>query len=169
MKRSYLFILIGLILIFIYFGIGIIDLGTHVIGYGLIYLGTYQLNESRHHDNLMLAQSLTLGLLLFEVLQGEILRVMAQQAIIAFLIVLLILAAKSLVFFLLIKSERDATESLTIQTYQQTDLWMSIGLIFLYIISCFIPSASPLFGLMEVSLFSFLVYAFYHIQTMYQS
>ena len=117
----------------------------------------------------MLAQSLTLGLLLFEVLQGEILRVMAQQAIIAFLIVLLILAAKSLVFFLLIKSERDATESLTIQTYQQTDLLMSIGLIFLYIISYFIPSASPLFGLMEVSLFSFLVYAFYHIQTMYQS
>ena len=169
MKKSYLFILIGLILIFIYFGIGIIDLGTHVIGYGLIYLGTYQLNESRHHDSLMLAQSLTLGLLLFEVLQGGILRVIGQQAIIAFLIVLLILAAKSLVFFLIIKSEGDANESLTVQTYQQTDLLMSIGLIFLYVISCFIPSASPLFGLMDFSLFAFLIYAFYHIRAMYRS
>lgn len=169
MKKSYLFILIGLILIFIYLGIGIIDLGNHVIGYGFIYLGVYQLNKARHHESLTLAQSLTLGLLLFEIFQVGILRVIGQQAIVAFLIVLLILAVKSLVFFLIIKSEGDATESLTVQTYQQTDLLLSLGLIVLYVVSCFIPSLSMLFGLIDFLLFAFLIYTFYQIRAMYRS
>lgn len=170
MKKSYLFILIGTILAFIYIGIGLLDFFNHVIGYILIILGVYYLNQNknRHHELLTLSQYLTIGLLCFELLKGGILRVIGNQAITAFFVILLIMIIRSLVFYLIIKVEGDTSESLTVQTYQQTTLLLSIGSILFYIISCFIPSAITLFTMIDLVLHTFLIYAFYQIRDMYR-
>lgn len=168
MQKSYLFILIGTILTFVYIGIGLLDFFNHVMGYGLIILGIHYLNQNRHHDLLTLSQYLTVGLLCFELLEGGILRVINNQAITAFFIILLIMITRSLVFYLIIKVEGDTSESLTVQTYQQATLLLSIGSILFYIISCFIPSTIILFTIIDFALFTSLIYAFYHIRGMYR-
>lgn len=168
MQKSYLFILIGTIVTFIYIGIGLLDFFNHVMGYGLIILGVYYLNQPRHHELLTLSQYLTMGLLCFELLKGGILRVIGNQAITAFFIILLIMIIRSLVFYLIIKVEGDTSESLTVQTYQQATLLLSIGSILFYIISCFIPSAITLFAMIDFGLYTFLIYAFYQIRNLYR-
>lgn len=168
MKKIYLFILIGTILAFGYIGIGLLDFFNHVIGYVLIILGVYYLNQTRHHELLTLSQYLTVGLLCFELLKGGILRVIGNQAITAFFIILLIMIIRSLVFYLIIKVEGDTSESLAVQTYQQVTLLLSIGSILFYIISCFIPSAITLFAMLDLGLYAFLIYTFYQIRNMHR-
>lgn len=167
MKQAYLYLLIGTILVFFSLGINELNLIIHVIGYGFIIYGTRLINETRHSSSLKAAEQLSIGLILFELLKLGIVRVLANSSLLIILLMLLIVAAQLSIFYFIIKSEGDTSESLEVQTYQQADLLLSIGTLVLYFASFFSTFAITLFATIDLCLLIFLVYVFYKLYKVY--
>jgi len=168
MKKGYLYLFIGIILIFFSLGITIFDLMIHIIGYGLMILGIFLILKRRESNLLIMASQLTIGLLLFELLQVGISRVILSNPLLSILIMTLILVVQLSIFYLIIKAEGDATESLDVQTYQQAELLFSIALLFLYFISYFSTFAFTLFSILNLCFYIFIIHVFYKLLIMYQ-
>ncbi|MBQ1786810.1 MAG: hypothetical protein II005_08835, partial [Turicibacter sp.] len=88
--------------------------------------------------------------------------------LLSILIMTLILVAQLSIFYLIIKAEGDATESLDVQTYQQAELLFSIALVFLYFISYFSTFAFTVFSILNLFFYIFIIHVFYKLLTMYQ-
>jgi len=168
MKKGYLYLFIGIMLIFFSLGITIFDLMIHIIGYGLMILGIFLILKRRESNLLIMASQLTIGLLLFELLQVGISRVILSNPLLSILIMTLILVVQLSIFYLIIKAEGDATESLDVQTYQQAELLFSIALLFLYFISYFSTFAFTLFSILNLCFYIFIIHVFYKLLIMYQ-
>ena len=80
----------------------------------------------------------------------------------------LILITQLAIFYLIIKSEGEASESLEVQTYQQAELLLSIGLLGLYFISYFSTLAFSLFAILDLCFYFFIVYVFYKLINAYR-
>lgn len=163
MKNAYLYLLIGTILMFFSLGIIGLDLIIHISGYALMIYAMSLLNEKYDCFTLTLASQFTVGLLLVEILQIGIARLLSSSTLFSILFITLILIVQLLIFYLIIKSEGDATESLVVQTYQQIDFFISIGLLVLYFCSYFSTFAYSLFAILDLCFFFFLLYIFYKL------
>ena len=168
MKKAYLYLFIGTILIFFSLGITFFDLMIHITGYGLMILGIFFILKKRDSNSLIIANQLIIGLILFELLKVGISRIILSSPLLSILIMTLILVAQLSIFYLIIKAEGDATESLDVQTYQQAELLFSIALVFLYFISYFSTFAFTLFSILNLFFYSFIIHVFYKLLTMYQ-
>lgn len=168
MKKGYLYLFIGIILILFSLGITFFDLIIHLTGYGLMILGIFFILKKRESNSLITASQLTIGLLLFELLKVGIGQVMLSNPLLSILIMTLILVVQLSIFYLIIKAEGDATESLDIQTYQQAELLFSIALLFLYFISYFSTFAFTLFSILNLCFYIFIIHVFYKLLIMYQ-
>ena len=168
MTKAYLYLFIGTILIFFSLGITFFDLIIHISGYGLMILGIFFILKKRESNSLITANQLTIGLLLFELLKIGISQVILSNPLLSILIMTLILVVQLSIFYLIIKAEGDATESLDVQTYQQAELLFSIALVFLYFISYFRTFAFTLFSILNLFFYIFIIHVFYKLLTMYQ-
>ena len=168
MKKAYLYLFIGIILILFSLGITFFDLIIHLTGYGLMILGIFFILKKRESNSLITASQLTIGLLLFELLKVGIGQVMLSNPLLSILIMTLILVVQLSIFYLIIKAEGDATESLDVQTYQQAELLFSIALVFLYFISYFSTFAFTLFSILNLCFYIFIIHVFYKLLIMYQ-
>ena len=139
MKKAYLYLLIGTILMFFSLGIIALDLIIHIAGYGLMILGMLLILQQRESPSLLIASQLTIGLLIFELLKVGVARAIMSNTLLSIGFMTLILVTQLSIFYLIIKSEGDASESLEVQTYQQAELLLSIGLLGLYFISARLP------------------------------
>lgn len=169
MKKAYLYLLIGVILIFFSLGIAALDLIIHIAGYGLMILGIILILQQRESTSLMMANHLTVGLLIFELLKSGIVRAVTSNTLLATGMMTLILVVRLAIFYLIIKAEGDASESLEVQTYQQAELLFSIALLSLYLISYFSTFVYFLFATLNLCFFIFIIYVFYKIRDMYHS
>ena len=158
MKKAYLYLFIGTILIFFSLGITFFDLMIHITGYGLMILGIFFILKKRDSNSLIIANQLIIGLILFELLKVGISRIILSSPLISILIMTLILVAQLSIFYLIIKAEGDATESLDVQTYQQAELLFSIALVFLYFISYFSTFAFTLFSILNLCFYIFIIH-----------
>ncbi|MEE0880598.1 MAG: hypothetical protein UIL36_03220 [Turicibacter sp.] len=168
MNKAYLYLFIGTILIFFSLGIIFLDLIIHIAGYGLMILGIFFILKKRDSNSLIIANQLIIGLILFELLKVGISRIILSSPLLSILIMTLILVAQLSIFYLIIKAEGDATESLDVQTYQQAELLFSIALVFLYFISYFSTFAFTLFSILNLFFYIFIIHVFYKLLTMYQ-
>ena len=168
MKKAYLYLFIGTILIFFSLGITFFDLMIHITGYGLMILGIFFILKKRDSNSLIIANQLIIGLILFELLKVGIGQVMLSNPLLSILIMTLILVVQLSIFYLIIKAEGDATESLDVQTYQQAELLFSIALVFLYFISYFSTFAFTVFSILNLFFYIFIIHVFYKLLTMYQ-
>ena len=141
MKKAYLYLLIGTILMFFSLGIIALDLIIHIAGYGLMILGMLLILQQRESPSLLIASQLTIGLLIFELLKVGVARAIMSNTLLSIGFMTLILVTQLSIFYLIIKSEGDASESLEVQTYQQAELLLSIGLLgyILFLISARLP------------------------------
>ena len=155
MTKAYLYLFIGTILIFFSLGITFFDLMIHITGYGLMILGIFFILKKRNSNSLIIANQLIIGLILFELLKVGISRIILSSPLLSILIMTLILVAQLSIFYLIIKAEGDATESLDVQTYQQAELLFSIALVFLYFISYFSTFAFTLFSILNLFFYIF--------------
>ena len=168
MTKAYLYLFIGTILIFFSLGITFFDLMIHITGYGLMLLGIFFILKKRDSNSLIIANQLIIGLILFELLKVGIGQVMLSNPLLSILIMTLILVVQLSIFYLIIKAEGDATESLDVQTYQQAELLFSIALVFLYFISYFSTFAFTVFSILNLFFYIFIIHVFYKLLTMYQ-
>ena len=168
MKKAYLYLFIGTILIFFSLGITFFDLMIHIAGYGLMILGIFFILKKRESNSLITANQLTIGLLLFELLRVGINQVILSNALVSILIMTLILVVQLSIFYLIIKAEGDATESLDVQTYQQAELLFNIILVFLYFISYFSTLAFTIFLILYLCFYIFITYVFYKLLLIYK-
>lgn len=167
MKKAYLYLLIGVILLCFSLGIVALDLIIHIAGYGLMILGITLILQQRQSAPLMMSKQLTIGLLIFELLKSGIARAVISNTILATGIMTLILVVQLAIFYLIIKAEGDASESLEVQTYQQATLLFSIALLSLYLISYFSTFVYFLFTTLDLYFLIFIIYVFYKIRAMY--
>ena len=125
MKKAYLYLLIGTILMFFSLRIVHLDLIIHLCSYLLITYALFLINEKYQSFTLTFASQLMIGLFLFDILQ------VGNAPYKLFLIILntLILVNQLLVFYLIIKSESDETESFNILKYKQMDIFISLSLL----------------------------------------
>ena len=168
MKKAYLYLFIGIILILFSLGITFFDLIIHLTGYGLMILGIFLILKKRESNSLITANQLTIGLLLFELLKVGIGQVMLSNPLLSILIMTLILVVQLSIFYLIIKAEGDATESLDVQTYQQAELLFSILLVLLYFISYFSTLAFTIFSIVYLCFYIFIIYVFYKLLLIYK-
>ena len=167
MKKAYLYLLIGTILMFFSLGIIALDLIIHIAGYGLMILGMLLILQQRESPSLLIASQLTIGLLIFELLKVGVARAIMSNTLLSIGFMTLILVTQLSIFYLIIKSEGDASESLEVQTYQQAELLLSIGLLGLYFISYFSTLAFSLFAILNLCFYFFIVYVFYKLSNAY--
>lgn len=167
MKKAYLHLLIGTILMFFSIGIVALDLIIHIAGYGLMILGMLLILQQRESASLLIASQLTIGLLIFELLKVGIARAIMSNTLLSVGLITLILVTQLAIFYLIIKSEADASGSLDVQTYQQAELLFSIGLLFLYFISYFSTFAFSLFAILDLCFYIFILYVFYKLINAY--
>ena len=161
MKKAYLYFLMGTVLMFFSLRIVQLDLIIHLCSYFLIIYALSLINE-RHQDyTLTFASQLMIGLFLFEILQAGNTPLQTSSSLLTTVLNLLILVNQLLVFYLIIKSESDETESFNILKYKQMDIFISLSLLSLYLFSYFSFFASSLFNILHLYFFFFLIYVFY--------
>lgn len=168
MKKAYLYLLIGTISIFFSLGIVALDLIIHIAGYRLMILGMLLILQQRESTSLLIASQLTIGLLIFELLKVGFVDTIMSNTLLSIGLMTLILVTQLSIFYLIIKSERDASESLDVQTYQQAELLFSIGLLGLYFISYFSTFAFSLFSILDLCFYVFILYVFYKLINAYR-
>ena len=168
MNKAYLYLFIGTILIFFSLGITFFDLMIHITGYGFMILGIFFILKKRDSNSLIIANQLIIGLILFELLKVGISQIILSSPLLSILIMTLILVAQLAIFYLIIKAEGDATESLDVQTYQQVELLFSILLVFLYFISYFSTFAFTIFSIVYLCFYIFIIYVFYKLLLIYK-
>ena len=168
MTKAYLYLFIGTILIFFSLGITFFDLMIHITGYGLMILGIFFILKKRDSNSLIIANQLIIGLILFELLKVGISRIILSSPLLSILIMTIILVVQLSIFYLIIKAEGDATESLDVQTYQQVELLFSILLVFLYFISYFSTFAFTIFSIVYLCFYIFIIYVFYKLLLIYK-
>lgn len=161
MKKAYLYLLIGTILMFFSLRIVHLDLVIHMCSYLLIIYALFLINESYNSFTLTFASQLMIGLFLFEVLQAGNDPLQTSTSLFTTILNTLILVNQLLVFYLIIKSESDVTESFNALKYKQMDIFISLNLFILYFFSYFSFFAYSLFTLLHLCFFFFLIYVFY--------
>ena len=161
MKKAYLYLLIGTILMFFSLRIVHLDLIIHLCSYLLITYALFLINEKYQSFTLTFASQLMIGLFLFEILQAGNTPLQTSSSLLTTVLNLLILVNQLLVFYLIIKSESDETESFNILKYKQMDIFISLSLLSLYLFSYFSFFASSLFNILHLYFFFFLIYVFY--------
>ena len=111
MKKAYLYLLIGTILMFFSLRIVHLDLIIHLCSYLLITYALFLINEKYQSFTLTFASQLMIGLFLFEILQVGNAPLQTSPFLLTTILNTLILVNQLLVFYLIIKSESDVTES----------------------------------------------------------
>ena len=161
MKKAYLYLLIGTILMFFSLRIVHLDLIIHLCSYLLITYALFLINEKYQSFTLTFASQLMIGLFLFEILQVGNAPLQTSPFLLTTILNTLILVNQLLVFYLIIKSESDVTESFHVLKYKQMDIFISLSLFILYLFSYFSFFASSLFNILHLYFFFFLIYVFY--------
>ena len=161
MKKAYLYLLIGTILMFFSLRIVHLDLIIHLCSYLLITYALFLINEKYQSFTLTFASQLMIGLFLFEILQAGNTPLQTSSSLLTTVLNLLILVNQLLVFYLIIKSESDVTESFHVFKYKRMDIFISLSLFILYLFSYFSFFASSLFNILHLYFFFFLIYVFY--------
>lgn len=161
MKKAYLYLLMGTVLMFFSLRIVHLDLIIHLCSYLLITYALFLINEKYQSFTLTFASQLMIGLFLFEILQAGNTPLQTSSSLLTTVLNLLILVNQLLVFYLIIKSESDETESFNILKYKQMDIFISLSLLSLYLFSYFSFFASSLFNILHLYFFFFLIYVFY--------
>lgn len=161
MKKAYLYLLIGTILMFFSLRIVHLDLIIHLCSYLLITYALFLINEKYQSFTLTFASQLMIGLFLFDILQVGNAPLQTSPFLLTIILNTLILVNQSLVFYLIIKSESDVTESFHVLKYKQMDIFISLSLFILYLFSYFSFFASSLFNILHLYFFFFLIYVFY--------
>ena len=161
MKKAYLYLLIGTILIFFSLRIVHLDLIIHLCSYLLITYALFLINEKYQSFTLTFASQLMIGLFLFDILQIGNAPLQTSPFLLTIILNTLILVNQLLVFYLIIKSESDVTESFNILKYKQMDIFISLSLFILYLFSYFSFFAYSLFTILHLYFFFFLIYVFY--------
>ena len=161
MKKAYLYLLIGTILMFFSLRIVHLDLIIHLCSYLLITYALFLINEKYQSFTLTFASQLMIGLFLFDILQVGNAPLQTSPFLLTIILNTLILVNQLLVFYLIIKSESDETESFNILKYKQMDIFISLSLLSLYLFSYFSFFASSLFNILHLYFFFFLIYVFY--------
>ena len=100
-----------------------------------------------------------IGLFLFEILQVG--NAPTSPFLLTTILNTLILVNQLFVFYLVIKSESDVTESFHVFKYKRMDIFISLSLFILYLFSYFSFFASSLFNILHLYFFFFLIYVFY--------
>ena len=161
MKKAYLYLLIGTILMFFSLRIVHLDLIIHLCSYLLITYALFLINEKYQSFTLTFASQLMIGLFLFDILQIGNAPLQTSPFLLTIILNTLILVNQSLVFYLIIKSESDVTESFHVLKYKQMDIFISLSLFILYLFSYFSFFAYSLFNILHLYFFFFLIYVFY--------
>ena len=161
MKKAYLYLLIGTILMFFSLRIVHLDLIIHLCSYLLITYALFLINEKYQSFTLTFASQLMIGLFLFDILQVGNAPLQTSPFLLTIILNTLILVNQLLVFYLIIKSESDETESFNILKYKQMDIFISLSLLSLYLFSYFSSFAYSLFTILHLYFFFFLIYVFY--------
>ena len=161
MKKAYLYLLIGTILMFFSLRIVHLDLIIHLCSYLLITYALFLINEKYQSFTLTFASQLMIGLFLFDILQVGNAPLQTSPFLLTIILNTLILVNQSLVFYLIIKSESDVTESFHVLKYKQMDIFISLSLFILYLFSYFSFFAYSLFNILHLYFFFFLIYVFY--------
>lgn len=159
MKKAYLYLLIGTILMF--FSLRIVHLDLIIHSYLLITYALFLINEKYQSFTLTFASQLMIGLFLFDILQVGNAPLQTSPFLLTIILNTLILVNQLLVFYLIIKSESDETESFNILKYKQMDIFISLSLLSLYLFSYFSSFAYSLFTILHLYFFFFLIYVFY--------
>ena len=161
MKKAYLYLLIGTILMFFSLRIVHLDLIIHLCSYLLITYALFLINETYQSFTLTFASQLMIGLFLFDILQVGNAPLQTSPFLLTIILNTLILVNQLLVFYLIIKSESDVTESFHVLKYKQMDIFISLSLFILYVFSYFSFFAYSLFTILHLYFFFFLIYVFY--------
>ena len=161
MKKAYPYLLIGTILMFFSLRIVHLDLIIHLCSYLLITYALFLINEKYQSFTLTFASQLMIGLFLFDILQVGNAPLQTSPFLLTIILNTLILVNQLLVFYLIIKSESDVTESFHVLKYKQMDIFISLSLFILYLFSYFIFFAYSLFTILHLYFFFFLIYVFY--------
>lgn len=161
MKKAYLYLLIGTILMFFSLRIVHLDLIIHLCSYLLITYALFLINEKYQSFTLTFASQLMIGLFLFDILQVGNAPLQTSPFLLTIILNTLILVNQLLVFYLIIKSESDVTESFHVFKYKRMDIFISLSLFILYLFSYFSFFASSLFNILHLYFFFFLIYVFY--------
>ena len=161
MKKAYLYLLIGTILMFFSLRIVHLDLIIHLCSYLLITYALFLINEKYQSFTLTFASQLMIGLFLFDILQVGNAPLQTSPFLLTTILNTLILVNQLLVFYLVIKSESDVTESFHVFKYKRMDIFISLSLFILYLFSYFSFFASSLFNILHLYFFFFLIYVFY--------
>ena len=98
MKKAYLYLLIGTILMFFSLGIIALDLIIHIAGYGLMILGMLLILQQRESPSLLIASQLTIGLLIFELLKVGVARAIMSNTLLSIGFMTLILITQLAIF-----------------------------------------------------------------------
>ena len=159
MKKAYLYLLIGTILMFFSLRIVHLDLIIHLCSYLLITYALFLINEKYQSFTLTFASQLMIGLFLFEILQVG--NAPTSPFLLTTILNTLILVNQLFVFYLVIKSESDVTESFHVFKYKRMDIFISLSLFILYLFSYCSFFASSLFNILHLYFFFFLIYVFY--------
>lgn len=159
MKKAYLYLLIGTILMF--FSLRIVHLDLIIHSYLLITYALFLINEKYQSFTLTFASQLMIGLFLFDILQVGNAPLQTSPFLLTIILNTLILVNQLLVFYLIIKSESDVTESFHVFKYKRMDIFISLSLFILYLFSYFSFFASSLFNILHLYFFFFLIYVFY--------
>ena len=161
MKKAYLYLLMGTVLMFFSLRIVQLDVIIHLCSYFLIIYALSLINE-RHQDyTLTFASQLMIGLFLFEILQAGNTPLQTSSSLTNNCFKFVDSCQSLLVFYLIIKSESDETESFNILKYKQMDIFISLSLLSLYLFSYFSSFAYSLFTILHLYFFFFLIYVFY--------
>lgn len=159
MKKAYLYLLIGTILMF--FSLRIVHLDLIIHSYLLITYALFLINEKYQSFTLTFASQLMIGLFLFDILQVGNAPLQTSPFLLTIILNTLILVNQLFVFYLVIKSESDVTESFHVFKYKRMDIFISLSLFILYLFSYFSFFASSLFNILHLYFFFFLIYVFY--------
>lgn len=159
MKKAYLYLLIGTILMF--FSLRIVHLDLIIHSYLLITYALFLINEKYQSFTLTFASQLMIGLFLFDILQVGNAPLQTSPFLLTTILNTLILVNQLFVFYLVIKSESDVTESFHVFKYKRMDIFISLSLFILYLFSYFSFFASSLFNILHLYFFFFLIYVFY--------
>ena len=165
MKKAYTWILIGMVLSYLNIPLTPFERLSSILGYFLIFFGIFRLNQQKPHQYLELSKYLCLGLLCFELLKQGFYNLVGNDSTYAFLLLLGLFIVQFLIYYLIIKSAADESESLDLQTYQQEYLIIAMSVIIIYTLTCFFPSIFWLLMGCQVIEFGLLCYIFYYLRT----
>ena len=129
MKKAYPYLLIGTILMFFSLRIVHLDLIIHLCSYLLITYALFLINEKYQSFTLTFASQLMIGLFLFDILQVGNAPLQTSPFLLTIILNTLILVNQLLVFYLIIKSESDVTESFHVFKYKRMDIFISLSLL----------------------------------------